>query len=254
MVKERKTYLKRDTRPLYDQAIEALHHFIADRGCRPGDRLPGEEELSKELGISRPTLREAMGRLEGQGVITRRHGVGAFVTAPPQGAMQDGLEHLHSLHTMAALAGVPATRADWLVELSAADERLAARLEVPPGASLAHVQITSRAGERTIAYLDSYVPAGLVDLAELQTFPDGSLLDYLIEKGAPAPSYTYTDLFAVNADERLARWLHVPAGQSLLLLQELFYSGTGQPFVWSENYFLTDLIRFHIIRRIAQRA
>src|SRR5512134_3555627 len=97
--------IKIDSRPLYDQAIDALNRFIVQGGYKPGDKLPGEAELSKHLGISRPTLREAMGSLECQGVITRRHGVGTFVTAPVRGAIQGGLEQLESLYSLAANAG-----------------------------------------------------------------------------------------------------------------------------------------------------
>ena len=59
--------------------IEAL---IAARGLRPGDRLPSERQLAVELGVSRPTLREAIQQLASRSLLISRHGGGTFVTAP----------------------------------------------------------------------------------------------------------------------------------------------------------------------------
>ena len=72
--------LRADQRPLYAQASEALKDLVQRNGYAAGDRLPSEIELSQRLGISRPTLREALRHLEEDGVIVRRHGVGTFVT------------------------------------------------------------------------------------------------------------------------------------------------------------------------------
>ena len=46
----------------------------------PGARLPGERELAEDLGVSRPTIREAMIALEIRGLVESRHGSGIYVT------------------------------------------------------------------------------------------------------------------------------------------------------------------------------
>jgi len=53
---------------------------INDEDLRPGDRLPSERQLAQLLGVSRPTLREAIGSLRAQGRVAVRHGQGVFVT------------------------------------------------------------------------------------------------------------------------------------------------------------------------------
>ncbi|MFC0239944.1 FCD domain-containing protein [Rhodopseudomonas telluris] len=58
--------------------IEAL---IALRGLKPGDRVPSERQLAVDLGVSRPTLREAIRQLATRGLLVSRHGGGTFVTA-----------------------------------------------------------------------------------------------------------------------------------------------------------------------------
>ncbi|WP_281352629.1 FadR/GntR family transcriptional regulator [Skermanella pratensis] len=52
----------------------------------PGHRLPPERDLARQLGVSRPTVREAMIALEIAGLVEVRTGSGAYVRKAPQGA------------------------------------------------------------------------------------------------------------------------------------------------------------------------
>ncbi len=59
-----------------------ITELIAGDELRPGDRLPAERELAGLLGVSRPSVREAVKSLEAQGRLHVRHGQGVFVAAP----------------------------------------------------------------------------------------------------------------------------------------------------------------------------
>jgi len=65
--------------PIHDELIARLKELITTEGLQPGDRLPGEEQLSERLGVGRPALREAFRALEAVGAIETRKGVGRFV-------------------------------------------------------------------------------------------------------------------------------------------------------------------------------
>ncbi|HRK18364.1 MAG TPA: FadR/GntR family transcriptional regulator [Hyphomicrobiaceae bacterium] len=72
-----------EPRRLYRQVAEQLRALI-DRGEYPvGSRLPTERELAAQLGVSRPTVREALIALEVDGRVRIRVGSGIYVTAPP---------------------------------------------------------------------------------------------------------------------------------------------------------------------------
>lgn len=62
---------------LYQQAADQIRELIRAGEYASGDRLPPERELAKRLGISRPTVREAMIVLEIAGVIAIRAGAGS---------------------------------------------------------------------------------------------------------------------------------------------------------------------------------
>src|SRR5882672_3327000 len=70
-----------ETRRLYRQIAAQLSALIASGEFAVGQRLPSERELASQLGVSRPSLREALIALELEGMVEVRVGAGIWVTA-----------------------------------------------------------------------------------------------------------------------------------------------------------------------------
>jgi len=68
-----------ETQRLYQQVAQQVADLIQSGELPPGERLPAERELAKRLGVSRPTIREAMIALEIAGLVEVRTGTGVFV-------------------------------------------------------------------------------------------------------------------------------------------------------------------------------
>jgi GntR family transcriptional repressor for pyruvate dehydrogenase complex len=66
-------------RSLADVVVERLRDLIERQSFQAGDPLPGEGELARQLRVSRPVVREALGRLESTGLIRMERGGGVFV-------------------------------------------------------------------------------------------------------------------------------------------------------------------------------
>ena len=64
---------------LYEQVAQRIEGLIRENDLRPGDRLPPERALAEQLGVSRPSLREAMIALETAGLVEVRTGDGTYV-------------------------------------------------------------------------------------------------------------------------------------------------------------------------------
>ncbi|RJF92192.1 FadR/GntR family transcriptional regulator [Noviherbaspirillum saxi] len=64
---------------LADMLFSAILKSIQDGDLVEGDRLPGEEALSEQYNVSRPTIREALARLRAGGIIVSRQGSGSYV-------------------------------------------------------------------------------------------------------------------------------------------------------------------------------
>ncbi|GAW35191.1 pyruvate dehydrogenase complex repressor [Roseovarius sp. A-2] len=65
---------------------------------RPGERLPAERELAEKLGVSRPSLREAIAELQEKGLLTTRAGAGIYVADVLGSAFSDALIRLFADH------------------------------------------------------------------------------------------------------------------------------------------------------------
>jgi GntR family transcriptional repressor for pyruvate dehydrogenase complex len=71
--------------PRWANQARLLLDYIERENLVPGDRLAPERELAKKLGISRPSLREAIQILQTQGRLLVRHGIGVFLLENQEG-------------------------------------------------------------------------------------------------------------------------------------------------------------------------
>ena len=119
-------------RPDRAQAIaRVLEQNILTGHYVPGDRLPSEADLCRHFTVSRPTLREALGRLSALGLIQSRRGAGggAFVTRPEPEGLRDRIATLLSLGTSGEGQGTQMLEAR--LQLMAGCARLAALRRAP---------------------------------------------------------------------------------------------------------------------------
>jgi DNA-binding FadR family transcriptional regulator len=71
-----------EPRRLYRQIADQIRTLIENGEAAPGARLPAERDLARQLGVSRPSLREALIALEVEGLLDVRVGSGIYVTRP----------------------------------------------------------------------------------------------------------------------------------------------------------------------------
>lgn len=74
-----------EARRQYQVVADRIRALIQEEGIAAGSRLPAERELALQLGVSRPSLREALIALEIDGQVEIRGGSGVYVCAAPLG-------------------------------------------------------------------------------------------------------------------------------------------------------------------------
>ncbi|MCC6305224.1 MAG: FadR family transcriptional regulator [Rhodobacteraceae bacterium] len=134
---------------LPQRVVALISRDIASGALAPGSRLPTEQRLAAQLGVSRNVVREAIAQLRADGLVEARQGVGAFVLAPEQRAAvrfdREALADPGNMEQLFELRSVLETEA----------ARLAARRRTPDQlaairAHLARMEGAERWGEGSI--------------------------------------------------------------------------------------------------------
>lgn len=91
-------FSKIEAEKLSTAVVHQIEELILRGILRPGDRLPSERELSDRLGVSRPSLREAVAELQTLGLLASRAGSGIFVADVLGSAFSPALVRLFASH------------------------------------------------------------------------------------------------------------------------------------------------------------
>lgn len=166
--------------PLHYRLFRALQDRITDQRYRIGDRLPSEEALCQEFGVSRITVRRAIGRLVELGVIARWRGRGMFVAALPARPAASPLMVRGSLESLFAQVETNTVKSVTLAEETPPDS-VRATLGLAPGEPATRVRRVRALDGRLLALTVNYLPrfigsqlreADLYRLSLVQLFED----------------------------------------------------------------------------------
>ena len=198
--------------PLYSVIASRMEDLIAAGEWHEGDRLPPERQLCGDFGVSRATLRQALGELEERGLITRHQGRGTFVARP---RVQLPIVGVFSIRDAMEAHGMKMTTKVLRVESIEASRQLASDLACLPGDEVIHIQ-RLRIGDGEPMVLDSaHLRAELFPGLERIDFTKRSLYDVLETDYGRVVSEARETLEPViltpNECELLAVPVHTPA-------------------------------------------
>lgn len=160
---------ERTSRPLYRQVADELRVQIQQRQLAPGSQLPTEAELMERYGVSRNTIRLALGVLRTEGLVVTGQGRGSFVADVTARRGRAPADELHEVVTRGGSDALTAELADVVDR-----ERIEVAVSTHPAPAHVADRLGLRAGDRVVARhrlhmrdvtpshsSDSYVPAEL---------------------------------------------------------------------------------------------
>jgi GntR family transcriptional regulator len=226
---------------------EELAARIATGRIPPGSKLPPEPALAWELGVSRPTLREALRSLEEDGFLTRTSGSGTYATHRPR--LRNNLDvNFGVTEAIEAAAMTPGTIESAVLSERATTEQ-ARTLDLQTGDPIVVLERVRTADGRPVVFSRDVASATGITAAELASMPlDGSLYD-LLERRGQAVEHGVVTLEPVRADRPVARRLRVKPGELLLYLRQVDYGREGEPLLLSHEHHLADAFEFTVVRR-----
>ncbi|WP_217128523.1 GntR family transcriptional regulator [Streptomyces sp. AC558_RSS880] len=208
--------------PLYFQLSRQLESAIERGELTPGTLLGNEIELAARLGLSRPTVRQAIQSLVDKGLLVRRRGVGTQVV---HSQVKRPLE-LSSLYDDLEAAGQrPGTKVlvNTVVEASA---EVAAALGVAEDSEVHRIERLRFTHGEPMAYLCNYLPPGLLDLDTGRLEATGL---YRLMRAAGITLHSARQTIgarAATADE--AERLGEATGAPLLTMERVTFDDTGR--------------------------
>lgn len=217
--------------------------------AKPGDRLPTEPDLAKQLRVSRSTLREAMRSFETQGLLIRKQGSGTY-RADTTGVFEAGLEVLESLETLAGRLGLTVSVGELIVEQISADEDLAMSFSISIGTPLVSVSRVITVKNQSAAFLCDILPLDVIASKDLEDGFTGSVLDLLIKRADPMPEQSSTQIKVIPAPREVARALDIQRGEALLMFEADLVDKSGRVIDHSYSWFLPGYFHFHVNRKI----
>lgn len=117
--------LEQDPNAQQAQVLERIQKLIGDGHFPPGSRLPAERALAAQLGVGRPSLREAIKALTVLGALESRRGAGTFVKSPGrQAAAAPTAQIEFSMLDLLEVRRIVETRAAWLAATRASERHL----------------------------------------------------------------------------------------------------------------------------------
>lgn len=224
--------------PLYYQLAQQLESAIEQGALAPGNLLGNEIDLSTRLGLSRPTVRQAIQSLVDKGLLVRRRGVGTQVV---HSQVKRPLE-LSSLYDDLEAAGQGPTTHVVRNERVPASADVAAALGIAEGSEVTRLERLRATHGQPVAFLCNHLPPALLDL-DTERLESTGLYRLLRSAGITLHSARQT-IGARSATAEEAALLTEKEGAALLTMQRTAYDDTGRPVEYGTHIYRASRYAF----------
>ena len=222
-------------------ARRRMLELIESGSLQPGQRLGSERELAGDLGVSRSTLRQALGALEQSGVVRRvpGRGGGTFVS---RAKIERDLSSVVGVPALLRAQGFTAGSRVISAGIVSADDTTAAALDLEPGGLVTEIVRIRLADGSPVSLEHARLPAGrFPGLLELPL--GGSVYELLDQHYGVRAAEALERIEAVSAGPDEASVLDVDAGVPLLSITRTAKDADGVPFEFSHDLFRADRTR-----------
>jgi GntR family transcriptional regulator len=222
---------------------------LIDNQPTNGERLPSEPDLARMLSASRATVRQALAKLEGDGILVRRHGIGTFVNPIVQN-IRTRLEEVWDFDEMIRSAGHESEVRNVSVTLASASATILEKLALTSGQEVLSTENIFLASGKPVIYCIDYLPADSINNAYLPEELHGPVYRFLEHRCQQAVDYNIAEVHPVIANEHIAGMLDCSPGIALHYFAEVGYSASNEPVLYSEEYYHPEFFNFKVVRKM----
>lgn len=232
---------------LADQVKAHIKQLILDNTYED-DRVPSETDLANELGVSRTTVRDALSRLENEGIVIRKQGAGTFVNQPGL-QVRSRLDEIWSYHAALRAHGYEPSTLVLDASVSKVKAQQIGELNLSPTDKLLIVKKLFLEDERPVILAVNLIPLRLISKPYTDEDLIEPIFEFLAEFGGQHLSYFLSEIVPLVGNGEISTHLGIPPGTPLISLEEVGYSEENEPILKAYSYFRDDLLRLGLIRR-----
>jgi GntR family transcriptional regulator len=230
--------------PLWGQLKHALRDQILTE-LSPGDRIPSEEELGRRYGVSRITVRHAIGSLAAEGWLISRQGQGTFVARnrsenAPSPELDAFLDVLALIHHVGRVVSVSVST----IEEVPADARTRLELKASARDELHKFRREFAVDGEVIMHEVVYAPKRLFPDLPSQDLHRESIRDLILAQYGLSLESVDVSIRAVSTDGFRAQLLGVNPGDPELLIESVANANPNRPFLFTRQFLPHDRIAF----------
>lgn len=235
-----------DKVPLYVRIYEQLFHMIETNNFKEGEKLPGENTLSKDLGVSRASIRQALLILQEDGIIQSVQGKGNFLIKTKKN-IEIGLEKICNAAKTFHDSEIDEITIDINYEMPG--KWIQTMLNLKQNMLVVVFYRSYRIKSETVSYSITVIPYEHLMIHNLNMDDKEALLSFLEDELYNNVASAKTDIKITTAGDFIAEKLSITEDTTLMLFEEVMYKDSGEPFVILKSYFRPEFYEFHINRR-----
>jgi GntR family transcriptional regulator len=227
-------------RPLYLQVKESLVRRLIDGAWQPGQMIPSEIELAREVGVSQGTIRKALDAMTAENLLVRRQGRGTYVAEPEDSRML--FQFFHLVPDSGARV-FPTSRVLGFTG-GVADARESARLGLPEGDGVWRIERIRALEDRpAIVETISLSQGRFPGFDQIEEIPNNVYRLYS-ERWGITIARASERLKAIDASAADAEALGTRAGAPLLEIDRVAYDLAGTAVELRLSRCLTDAMHY----------
>ncbi|MFQ6066752.1 MAG: GntR family transcriptional regulator [bacterium] len=230
--------------PYYYQLEQFLREKIENGKLKPGDNLPSEAELCSIFGVSRTVVRQALNKLNQDGIVYKEKGRGTFVAKPK--LQEKFIQRTYGFYQEMKEKGLEVESRILEHELIEPPTRIKTLLKLTGGQKVVKTSRLRLVNKELIMFTTTYVRSDLCPGLEKEDLTNRSLYQLLWDKYRLKISYGQRTLEAVAASKYEANMLKVPRRSPLVYLESVSYLEDGTPIEYFEAWHRGDKCKFAI--------
>ncbi len=228
--------------PMYYQLKEIIREKVTRGEWKPGKLIPSERELSKQYGISRMTVRQALTELTQEGVLRRKQGVGSFVA---ELKIEQQLTGLTGFTEDMRKRGLQAKARVLRLEAIQPPADVVTALQISPQQPVVLLERLRMVGQEPMALEASHLHFPQVTELLEEDFESRSLYELLAEKYNIVPTKAKQSIEAALPNRREQRLLGLPGGSPVLRNRRTTFDQNGRPFEYTKSAYRGDSYVFY---------